>query len=135
MSGIELTQNEIHQTTAITDLGLVLVAAFGVFYLLNFVKIVCWKRYVWIHFFLLTFITSLTASIYHGLVLSPVIQTGIWYGVLLLFGLLISAFVLAVIADLMGEAVSRRAIPAVFSIYLVTLAISLFVSDKFLVFS
>ncbi|WP_444927735.1 DUF6962 family protein [Microbulbifer sp. TRSA002] len=132
---MKIVHDEIELTTAATDLGLAFVAIYGVLYLLIYVNGPSWKRDIWICFFSFMFIVSLMAAAYHGISLSPSARHFLWYGVLVLFGLLISTFVLAVAVDFIGEGFSKRFIPVIFGIYLAVLIGSMFLKDKFLGFA
>ncbi|AWF81478.1 hypothetical protein BTJ40_11965 [Microbulbifer sp. A4B17] len=132
---MKFVHDEIELTTAATDLGLALIALCGVMYLLIRVNNTSWKRNIWICFFCLMFVVSLLAAIYHGISLPEYMLDYLWHGVLVLFGLLISSFVLAVAVDLSSEKFSKRIIPWVSVLYFAVFVVSLFLENKFLGFA
>ncbi|WP_444957651.1 DUF6962 family protein [Microbulbifer sp. ZKSA002] len=130
-----LVHGEIDLLTAITNVGLALVAFIGALYLLVFVRRKQWKRSIWLIFFTIMFIASLVAAIYHGFEIPPYFRVCLWYGVLVLLGLLISSFVLAVSVDLVNEDFSKRAILPVLFIFLIVFVFSFSLKDKIFAFA
>ncbi|WP_445354305.1 DUF6962 family protein [Microbulbifer sp. EKSA008] len=132
---MKLEDGEIDLLTAITNLGLALVALIGTFYLLAFVNDKHWKKKVWIIFFSVMFAASVVAAVYHGIAFPSYFRACLWYVVLALLGLLISVFVLAVSVDLIGENFSKRAIWPVLLIFLMVFVFSISLKDKIFAFA
>ncbi|WP_444941815.1 DUF6962 family protein [Microbulbifer sp. ZKSA004] len=130
-----LVHGEIDLLTAITNVGLALVAFIGALYLLVFVRRKQWKRSIWLIFFTIMFIASLVAAIYHGFEIPPYFRSCLWYGILFLLGLLISSFVLAVSVDLVSEGFSKRAIFPVLFLFLILFVFSFSLKDKIFAFA
>lgn len=101
------------QTTAITDIILALVACSGVLILqLPSVKAGGpWRIHIWSGAIGLIGLAATLGAVAHGLVLKSTIHNRIWQVLNLALSLAVSLFVIAVINDLWGAELARKALP------------------------
>ncbi|WP_226646387.1 DUF6962 family protein [Microbulbifer variabilis] len=108
---ISFTKVPTEQTSAATDIVLVIIAAIIWFYLYRSDFQPYWKRYVWLCFYALLFLSALLAGFIHGTETSQNIRVGLWYTLFIFLGLFLVSFTLAVLNDLIGEYYSKKALP------------------------
>lgn len=96
------------RTTAATDLLLSLVAAAAICYLQRFESPEVWKINTWSWAFAFIGLSGILGAIAHGFELTEVKHRQIWNLLNLGLGLAVSIFVIGVIYDLWGLAISRR---------------------------
>lgn len=122
------------QTTASTDVILVVLAIAGAVYLHRLGQKDRWKTNLWISVLALLAIAAALGSIAHGIKMSPAFHTFIWHPIKLSLGLLVALFIVAVVYDIWGKASSRKVLPAMVLIGIGFFGVTLIWPDTFLVF-
>lgn len=118
-----LTAIPTEQTTAFTDILLVVAALLAARYLWRFSERNAWKTTLWVWVFNLLAVAALLGAIAHGLALVPGLQNLLWIPLNLALALTVAIFLVATINDIKGEAWSRRSLP-----FLLLIGVLFFVS-------
>lgn len=122
------------QTTAATDAISAGIAMIGAVYLRHIGKNSGWKTTLWVWVFGLLALAAILGSIAHGLKISEVAQTRLWYPLYLSLGLMIALFVVATAYEIWGEIIARKLLPVMLSIGVGFFSITIIWPDNFLVF-
>ncbi len=122
------------QTTAVTDALLALVAIAGAVYLYRIGGRDRWKANLWGFVMALLALAAALGAIVHGFKMSPALQALIWHPIKLSLGLLVALFVVAVVSDIWGEAMARKALPTMLLVGGGFFGVTLIWPGSFLVF-
>ena len=89
---------------------------------------------LWVCFFCLMALSYILGTLVHGFKMSNELQTYLWYPLYLLLCLSVAIFMMAVVYDIWGEALSRRILPLMIFITGGIFFITLYWPSSFLVF-
>ena len=122
------------QTTAVTDAILAVIAIAAATYLHRISQKNRWKTFLWVWVFGLLALASVLGAIAHGFKMSKAFQTFLWHPLYFSLGVLGALFVVAVVYDIWGKGIARRALPIMVAIGVGFFGITLVWPDNFLVF-
>lgn len=122
------------QTTAVTDAILAILAIAAAVYLHRISQKSRWKTTLWVWLFVLLAIAAILGTAVHGITLSSVFKQFLWNPLYLTLGLLVGLFMVAVVYDIWGKAIARRALPVMVVVSVGFFGITLIRPDTFLVF-
>ena len=122
------------QTTAVTDAILALVAIAGAVYMYRIGDRDRWKTNLWAWVFGLLALAAALGTVVHGFKMSPALEASIWHPIKLSLGLLVALFVVAVVSDIWGRAMARKALPAMLLVGGGFFGVTLIWPGSFLVF-
>ena len=105
---MKFVDSPTERTTAATDLLLAAVGIGGALYLQGAVPEGSWKAQVWSWVFALVAFSGALGAVVHGIELPPGPHATLWQGINLGLGMSVSLFVVGVVCDLFGPAVSHR---------------------------
>ena len=122
------------QTTAVTDAVLAIIAIASGGYIRWISKTNSWKTTLWFWLFVLLAFSAALGTIAHGLKMPSVYQSLLWDALYLTLGLLVGLFMVAVIHDIWGKMIARKALPIIIVMALGFFVATLVWPDNFSVF-
>ncbi len=135
---MELINDPLEQTTAVTDLVLGVAAIWAVLYIKKLNRFKPWKSTIWQWAFIFLALASLIGAVAHGFQMSEKVNYIMWQPLNLSLGLTIAFFVIGVIYDTWGETASRRWMPIMIIVailfFVTKLVASLFIEYSFFIF-
>jgi hypothetical protein len=131
---MDFIDSPTEQTTAITDVILMIMAVAAAVYLRQIGLANPWKSRVWVWAFGLLAVAAALGAVVHGFVLSEETYTALIQPLNFTLGMLVALFVVAVVFDLWGRAVAGRVLPFALLTGVGFFALTLVWPDRFLVF-
>ena len=122
------------QTTAVTDAVLGIIAISSAVYLRLISKTNSWKTTLWFWLFILLALSAGLGTMAHGLKMPSIYQSLLWDALYLTLGLLVGLFMVAVIHDIWGKIIARKALPIMIVMALGFFVATLVWPDNFSVF-
>lgn len=122
------------QTTAITDAVLAIISLASAVYLRRISNTNPWKNILWFWVFVLLALSAVLGTVAHGLKMPNTYQSLLWDALYLLLGILVGFFMVAVIFDIWGKVIARKALPTSIVTALVFFATTLVWPNNFSVF-
>lgn len=131
---MSLVQVATEQTTACTDLILGILSLAFCYFLKRAVIIDRFKQTIWLLFFLFLGLASLLGAIVHGIEMSPVIASILWYPLYLFLVLSVAFFVSGSVYELWGESGTRRFLPWILSLAFLSFCLTVLIPGYFVIF-
>lgn len=122
------------RTTAISDAILAIIALLSMLYLRRFSQRNRLKTALWSWVFGFLTLASILGAIAHGLKLPDFLQTFLWHPLNFSLGFLVGIFLVAVVFDVWGEVISRRALPIIIFVNIGFFGVTLVWPNSFFVF-